>query len=85
MEKLALSLVLTVRRLQPYLLSHPVTVLTNSALDRVLTNLETSEQLIKWATELSEYDIQYQPRTTIKAQALTDFLTKTSSMEVQET
>ncbi|KAL2240901.1 UNVERIFIED_CONTAM: hypothetical protein Sindi_0731300 [Sesamum indicum] len=34
----------------------------------------TSGRLVKWAVELSEYDIYYLPKTTIKAQALADFI-----------
>ncbi|KAL0463085.1 UNVERIFIED_CONTAM: hypothetical protein Slati_0196100 [Sesamum latifolium] len=48
---------------------------------------ETSGRLIKWAIELSEYDISYLPRTTIKAQALADFvseMTGTTQEEVPE-
>ena len=30
--------------------------------------------MIQWAIELSEFDIKYQPRNTIKAQALADFI-----------
>ncbi|XP_075515416.1 uncharacterized protein LOC142550060 [Primulina tabacum] len=30
--------------------------------------------MVKWTIELGEYDIEYQPRAAIKAQALTDFL-----------
>ncbi|XP_073030681.1 uncharacterized protein [Primulina eburnea] len=33
--------------------------------------------LVKWTTELGEYDIPYKPRTDIKAQALADFLVET--------
>ncbi|XP_074556031.1 uncharacterized protein LOC141811858 [Curcuma longa] len=75
-EKLAWMLVLTVRKLRPYFLSHPVTVLTNSNLGRLLTQPRISGWLAKWTVELGEYDIQYQPRTAIKAQALADFLTE---------
>ena len=31
-------------------------------------------RLTKWAVELSEYDISYQPCTAIKSQALADFI-----------
>ena len=31
--------------------------------------------LSQWATELSQFDIEYLPRTAIKAQALADFIT----------
>ncbi|KAL0378312.1 UNVERIFIED_CONTAM: hypothetical protein Sradi_3136700 [Sesamum radiatum] len=47
----------------------------------------TSGRLIKWAIELSEYDISYLPRTTIKAQVLADFVSEmigTTQEEVSE-
>jgi len=31
-------------------------------------------RLVKWAIELGEYDITYEPRGPIKAQALSDFV-----------
>ena len=30
--------------------------------------------MVKWAVELGEFDLSYQPRPAIKAQALADFL-----------
>ncbi|XP_073131635.1 uncharacterized protein [Henckelia pumila] len=76
-EKLALALVITARKLRPYFLSHPIIVLTNSALGKIAANPDASGRLIKWITELSEYDIKFEPRTAIKAQALADFLEDT--------
>ncbi|XP_073121004.1 uncharacterized protein [Henckelia pumila] len=73
---MALALILTARKLRPYFLSHPIAVLTNSLLGRVMTHPDTSGRLVKWAVELGEYDIEYQPRVAIKAQALSDFLTE---------
>ena len=32
--------------------------------------------MIQWAIELSQFDIEYLPRTAIKAQALADFIAK---------
>ncbi|XP_073298466.1 uncharacterized protein [Primulina huaijiensis] len=43
-----------------------------------------SGRLIKWITELGEYDIQYEPRTSIKAQALADFLAETVHQENED-
>ncbi|KAM5579269.1 hypothetical protein ABKV19_009186, partial [Rosa sericea] len=37
---------------------------------------ETSGRLIKWAIELGEFDIKYQPRTAIKGQAAADFISE---------
>ncbi|XP_073131758.1 uncharacterized protein [Henckelia pumila] len=61
-EKLALALVMTDRKLRPYFLSHPIVVLTNSPIGRILTRADISGRLVKWNKELSEYDIQYEPR-----------------------
>ncbi|XP_075515898.1 uncharacterized protein LOC142550705 [Primulina tabacum] len=68
---------MTVRRLKPYFLSHPIVVLTNSPLGRILTHSDMSDHLVKWTTELIEYDIQYELRTAIKTKALADFLAET--------
>ncbi|XP_075480633.1 uncharacterized protein LOC142521295 [Primulina tabacum] len=75
---------MTARRLRPYFLSHPIVVLTNSPLGRILTHSDMSGRLVKWTTELGEYDIQYEPRTAIKAQALADFLAETVHQENED-
>ncbi|XP_075499089.1 uncharacterized protein LOC142537464 [Primulina tabacum] len=67
---------MTARCLRPYFLSHPVVILTNSPLGRILTHSDMSGRVVKWTTELGEYDIHYEPRTAIKAQDLADFLAK---------
>lgn len=41
-----------------------------------------SWRLAKWTEELSEFDILYQPRIAIKAQALVDFLAKLPNLEL---
>ncbi|XP_075524495.1 uncharacterized protein LOC142556884 [Primulina tabacum] len=75
-EKIALALVITARKLRPYFLSHQIIVLINSPLERIMTHAELSVRMIKWAVELGEYDIEYKPRVAIKAQALSDFLSE---------
>ena len=41
---------------------------------QILHKPETSGRLIKWAIELSEFDIRYKPRTTVKRQILAYFI-----------
>ncbi|KAL0449260.1 UNVERIFIED_CONTAM: hypothetical protein Slati_1482400 [Sesamum latifolium] len=82
---MALALVITAGRLRLYFFSHPIGVRTNTPLKQVLGKPETSGQLVKWAIELSEYDISYLPRTTIKAQALADFVSKMTRISQEET
>ncbi|XP_073129118.1 uncharacterized protein [Henckelia pumila] len=83
-EKLTLALVITARKLRPYFLSHPITVLTNSVLGKIATNPDASGRLVRWITELSEYNLKFEPRTAIKAQALADFLAETVQLEQEE-
>ncbi|KAL0421057.1 UNVERIFIED_CONTAM: hypothetical protein Slati_3128600 [Sesamum latifolium] len=83
-EKVALALVITARKLSPYFLSYPVGVRTNTPLKQVLGKPEASGRLVKWAIEVSEYDISYLPRTTIKAQALADFVSEMTGTTQEE-
>ncbi|KAL5844861.1 hypothetical protein ACOSQ4_010819 [Xanthoceras sorbifolium] len=74
LKKLALALIIAARKLRPYFQCHTISVLTTFPLKNVLHKPELSGRLVKWAVELSEHDISYQPRTAIKSQALADFI-----------
>ncbi|KAL0411302.1 UNVERIFIED_CONTAM: hypothetical protein Slati_3719900 [Sesamum latifolium] len=84
-EKMTLALVITARRLCPYFLSHPIGVKTNLPLKQILCKPDTSGRLVKWAVELRGYDISYLPRTTIKAQALADFIFEMAGISLEDT
>lgn len=79
-----MRLTLTTWQLHPYFLLHPIMVLTNTLLEHILSHLEAIERLIKWAIEISEYDIEYQSHPMIKGQALMDFLVGIVRREEQE-
>ena len=76
MEKLAFALVTTARKLKPYFQAHTVVVLTDRPLRRAMSNPDAAGRLALWAIELSEFDIQYRPRTAIKGQVVTDFISE---------
>lgn len=49
-------------------------IVTDQLLLQTLHKLEAFGWLVKLAIELSEFDISYQPRVPIKAQAMVDFV-----------
>ena len=76
MEKLAFALITASRKLRHYFQAHVIIVMTDHPLKKAMNKVEAAGRLIQWAIELSEFDIRYQPRNTIKAQALADFIAK---------
>ncbi|CAL8153079.1 unnamed protein product [Prunus armeniaca] len=74
MEKLIFSLVVSARKLRPYYQAHRIIVITEFPLRSILHSPDASQRLMKWAIELSQYDLLYRPKTAIKSQALADFV-----------
>ena len=74
MEKLALAVVTAARKLRLYFQSHLIVVLTSLPLHTILHSPTQSGRLAKWAIELSEFDLDFQTRTSLKSQILTNFL-----------
>jgi hypothetical protein len=62
------------RKLKHYFQVHEITVPSSQPLEDIFSNKEASRRIGKWATELSQFDLKYVPRTAIKSQALVDFM-----------
>ena len=73
-EKLAFALISASRKLRHYFQAYVINVMMDHLLKKAMNKLEATRRLIQWATELNEFDIRYQPRSAIKAQALVDFI-----------
>jgi len=84
MEKLAFTLVTAARKLKPYFQAHTMIILTDKPLQRVMSNPEAAGRMALWAIELSEFNIQYHPRTAIKGQVVIDFIAEFTNIECQE-
>ena len=84
MEKLILALVTVARKLRSYFQAHTIEVLTEYSMKQVLHKPETLGRMMKWAIELSEFDIKYKPKTAIKGQVLADFVMEFTSIELAE-
>ena len=66
LERLALALITSTRKLRHYFVAHSVVVFTNHLMKLVLRRPEVSGRLVKWAVELTQFNILYQPRIVIK-------------------
>ena len=53
--------------------------MTDHPLKKAMNKLEAMGWLIQWAVKLNEFDIKYQLRHAIKAQALADFIAECTS------
>ena len=82
MEKLILALVTTSRKLRLYFQAHTVEVPTKYSMKQILHKPETSGRLMKWT--ISEFDIRYKPRTTVKGQILADFIIESTPAQTTE-
>ncbi|XP_057418153.1 uncharacterized protein LOC130712333 [Lotus japonicus] len=80
-EKAALAILKTARRLRPYFQSFQVKVKTDVPLRQVLQKPDLSGRLVSWSVELSEYDIQYEPRGQVTIQSLIDFVAELTPTE----
>ena len=74
MEQTALALRTTAQKLCPYFQAHPITVLTNQPLRNILHKPDITGRMLRWAIELSEYGIDFQPRLSLKGQFMANFI-----------
>lgn len=74
MERLVFALLLAARKLRPYFQAHKIEVRTSTRCAKFCTKPEASGRMLKWAVELGQFDIEYKPRSSIKGQALADFI-----------
>jgi len=78
LEKAALAVVFSSRRLRHYFHSFTVVVMTNLPIQKVLQKPDVAGRMVRWAVELLEFDIQYEPRGSIKGQVYADFVAELS-------
>ncbi|XP_072052119.1 uncharacterized protein [Arachis hypogaea] len=84
LEKLALALLTSSRRLKQYFQCHQVVVRTDQGIRQVLQKPDLAGRMMTWSIELSQYDIRYEPRQAIKAQAMADFLVEVTGDPSEE-
>jgi len=58
--------------------------MTNLPIQKVLQKPDVAGRMVRWAVELSEFEIQYEPRGSIKGQVYADFIAELSPGGEQE-
>uniref|UniRef100_A0A2N9IK88 RNase H type-1 domain-containing protein n=1 Tax=Fagus sylvatica TaxID=28930 RepID=A0A2N9IK88_FAGSY len=74
LEKSALTLFITAKKLPHYFQAHTMIILTSLPLKALFRSSDFSGQISKWGALLGAYDVRYKPRTAIKGQVLADFI-----------
>jgi len=79
LEKAALAVVFSARRLCHYFQSFTVIVMADLPIRKELQKLNVAGRMVRWAVKLFEFDVQYEPRGPIKGQIYVDFVVELSS------
>jgi hypothetical protein len=72
-HKLLYAVLITSRKLRHYFQEYSISV-TDYPLGDILRNQDATGRISKWEVELGALTIDFKPRTTIKSQALVDFM-----------
>jgi hypothetical protein len=73
-QKLLYAVLITSRKLRHYFQDYSISVVTDYPLGDILRNQDATGRISKWAVKLGALNIDVKPRTTIKSQALVDFM-----------
>ena len=83
-EKITFALIVALRKLCPYFQANPIIVMTDQPIKKAMNKPEAARRMVQWAIKFSQFDIEYRPRTAIKAQALVDFIVEFTTPEHEE-
>ena len=75
-EEIVFTLIIASRKLRQYFQANPILVMTDQPIKKSMNKPEATGRMVQWAIKLSQFDIEYHHRTTIKAQALAHFITE---------
>ena len=80
-QKILYAVLITSRKLVHYFQAHSITVVTSSPIGEILHNRDATGRIAKWAVELGSFELNFQPRTAIKSQALADFIAEWTEIQ----
>jgi hypothetical protein len=73
-HKLIYVVLVASRKLRHYFQAHRVVVVTSYPLKAILHNSNATGNIAKWVAELTEFQLDFQPRHAVKRQVLADFI-----------
>jgi ribonuclease HI len=82
-QKLLYVVLITLRKLRHYFQQYSITIVTDYPLGDILRNQDATGRISKWAVELGALTVDFKPRTTIKSQALVDFMAEWRENQLQ--
>ena len=73
-QKMCYGVYFTANKLKQYFQEHVITIVSMMPIGEIIGCRDAFVRVAKWAIQLAGHTILYEPRTTIKSQALADFL-----------
>ena len=83
-QKVLYAILITSRKLRHYFQEHKISVITDFPLEDILHNRDATGRISKWTVELGALNLEFKPKTTIKSQALTDFIAEWIEIDQKE-
>ena len=81
MQKLLYTILITSRKLRHYFQAHKIKVATSYPLSDILHNKDANGRVVKWSVELGAFTIEFTPQSTIKSQALANFIAEWTKIQ----
>ena len=75
-------MLMVTQKLLHYFTDHEVLVITSYLMGDIVRNRDAAGLISKWALELMGHDIRYIPCIAIKSQALADFVTEWTKVQL---
>jgi hypothetical protein len=73
-QKLLYAILITSKKRCHYFDEYKISVVTDFPLADILHNRDATRRISKWGVELGALTLDFKPRTTIKSQALVNFM-----------
>ncbi|GAU46913.1 hypothetical protein TSUD_402940, partial [Trifolium subterraneum] len=83
-EKIALAVIMAARKLRYYFLAHSIIIRIDQPVKQLLARPDMVGRMLKWSLELAEFDLSFENRKALKAQALADFVAEMTTSTTSE-